>query len=300
MSREERRLLNALVLRYKPVKLLEIGAAAGGSAIIMLNAIKDDPAARLYSIDYSEFCVTDREEKSGYFVDEYPDLKAKFQIYTGGLAYRFLDKIGGGIDFCFIDTIHVNPGEIFDFLFALPYLDDDALVVFHDTKYQTCISVSMNKWEITNNLLVSAIFGKVFVQGNFTRSLNEIDYPSDRGVTYFPNITAIRMCKETRERLYSIFNLLTIKWEYCPTADEEAEIIEFFSKHYNKYYVDYTKDVFCYERKFSVYKHPLIRILTGAIVRKIIPLFNDKFKKKIRILLGPKISNVILGLVRAY
>jgi hypothetical protein len=262
----------------------------------MLNAIKDNPAARFYSIDYSEFCISDIRLKSGYFVDEYPDLKAKFQIYTGGMAYRFLDAIGSGIDFCFIDTMHINPGEIFDFLFALPYLNDDALVVFHDTKLQTNISLSMNKRAITNNLLVSAIFGKVILQGNFTRSLNEIEYPSERGVTYFPNITAIRMCKETRERLYSIFNLLTVKWEYCPTADEEAEIIEFFSKHYNKHYVEYTKDVFCYERKFSVYKPPLIKSLVEAITHKILSQFSGKFSRKIRILLGPKISNVIFRL----
>jgi hypothetical protein len=288
------------VLRNKPVKLLEIGTASGGSAIVMLNAIKDDPAARLYSIDYSEFCISDIRLKSGYFVDEYPDLKAKFQIYTGGMAYRFLDAIGSGIDFCFIDTVHSNPGEILDFLFALPYLDDGALIVFHDTKLQTYISLPMNRWEITNNLLVSAIFGKVFIQGNFTRSENAVEYPSEHGITYFPNITAIRICKETKEHLYSIFNLLTIKWTYSPSFDEETEIIDFFSKHYNKYYVDYTKDVFCYERKFSVYKQPsFIKKLAGKITRKIISLFSGKFRKKIRILLGPKISNVILGLVRA-
>jgi predicted O-methyltransferase YrrM len=298
MSREERRFLNALALRDKPVKLLEIGTAAGGSSIIMLNAIKDDPGSRLYSIDYSDFCITENKEKSGYFVDEYPDLKPKFQIYTGALACRFLDKIGGGIDFCFIDTVHSNPGEILDFLFALPYLKDDALVVFHDTKLQTYISISMNRWEITNNLLVSAIFGKVFIQGNFTRSENAVEYPSEHGITYFPNITAIRICKETKERLYSIFNLLTIKWMYSPSLDEEKEIIDFFSKHYNKYYVDYTKDVFCYERKFSVYEPPFIKKLAGKITRKIISLFSGKFRKKIRKLLGTKISNAILGMVR--
>jgi predicted O-methyltransferase YrrM len=293
MSREERCFLNALVLRNKPVKLLEIGAAAGGSAIVMLNAVKDDPASRLYSIDYSEFYILDKKQKSGYFVDGYPDLKAKFRIYTGGLALRFLDEIGGGIDFCFIDTVHSNPGEILDFLFALPYLKDDALIVFHDTKLQPRISFPLNKWEITNNLLVSAIFGKILIQGNFTRSENEIEYPSDRGITYFPNITAIRICKETKERLYSIFNLLTIKWIYCPSMDEEIEIIDFFTRHYNKYYVNYIKDVFCYERKFCVYKYPLIHRLLHPIAHWFISLFSDNFRKKIRKLLGYRISKII-------
>ncbi|MDR2659106.1 MAG: class I SAM-dependent methyltransferase [Spirochaetaceae bacterium] len=211
MSRQEREYLNALLLRNKPEKLLEAGVAAGASAIVMLNAIKDNPNAALYSIDYSEKCISDAKQKSGYFVDNYPELKDKFHLYTGGLALRFLDEIGGGIDFCFIDTVHFNPGEILDFLFVLPYLKDDALVVFHDTKLQTNIAMSLNKWEITNNLLISAIFGKTIVQGNFSRSANEIEYPSEQGITYFPNITAVRLCKETREHLYNIFNLLTIK-----------------------------------------------------------------------------------------
>ncbi|MDR2796491.1 MAG: class I SAM-dependent methyltransferase [Spirochaetaceae bacterium] len=299
MSHEERFFLNALILRYKPVKLLEIGAAAGGSSIIMLNAINDDPAARLYSIDYAEFCILDEGRKSGYFVDEYPGLKTKFRIYTGGLALRFLDEIGGGIDFCFIDTVHSNPGEILDFLFALPYLKDDALVVFHDTKLQTRLSFPLNKWAITNNLLISAIFGKILVQGNFSRSDTEIEYPSERGITYFPNITAVRICKETKEHLYAIFNLLTIKWTYTPSMDEEIEIIDFFAKHYDKYYVEYMEDVFCYEKEFYAYKLPLIKSLLRPILNGIARFFNSGFKKKIRKLLGSKISNMIYGIMQS-
>ncbi|MDR1147367.1 MAG: class I SAM-dependent methyltransferase [Spirochaetaceae bacterium] len=298
MSNEERAFLNALVLRKKPVKLLEVGVAAGGSAIVMLNAIKDDPNAELHSIDYAERCISDTRLRSGYFVDEYPYLKDKFNLYTGGLALSFLDKIGGGIDFCFIDTVHSNPGEILDFLFVLPYLKDDALVVFHDTKLQTNLEFSLNKWELTNNLLTSAIFGKLLIQGNFTRSDDEIEYPSKYGITYFPNITAIKICKETKERLYSIFNLLTIKWEYCPSIDEEKEIINFFARFYNKYYIDYMNDVFCYERKFHAYKPAFVDKLLRPFLRIIAGIFNADIRKKVRKILGKNLSSQIYKILR--
>jgi hypothetical protein len=299
MSDEERAFLNALVIRNKPVKLLEVGVAAGGSAIVMLNAIKDDPDAALYSIDYTEYWLGNNKTRCGYFVDEYPDLKPKFNLYTGGLALRFLDDIGGGIDFCFIDTVHSNPGEILDFLFVLPYLKDDALVVFHDTKLQTYISLPLNKYEITNNLLTSAIFGKTLIQGNFTRGDNEVEYPSKHGVTYFPNITAIKICKETKDRLYSIFNLLTVKWEYCPSLDEEKEIIDFFSRFYNKYYIDYMHDVFFYERKFFAYKLSFSDKLLRPVVKVISRIFSAGTRRTIRRILGERLSTRLYNIMRS-
>ena len=44
-------LINGLIRRHKPKNCLEIGVARGGSAILILNAIKDLPDARLVSID---------------------------------------------------------------------------------------------------------------------------------------------------------------------------------------------------------------------------------------------------------
>ena len=44
MTNEEREFLNGIILRNKPVKLLEVGVSAGGSTVIMLNAIKTTQA----------------------------------------------------------------------------------------------------------------------------------------------------------------------------------------------------------------------------------------------------------------
>jgi hypothetical protein len=47
-------------------------------------------------------------------------VKGTLGIIYRRLALRFMDTIDGEIDFCFIDTAHVNPGEIFDVLMVLP------------------------------------------------------------------------------------------------------------------------------------------------------------------------------------
>jgi predicted O-methyltransferase YrrM len=232
MTLDERAFLNALILRNRPKKLLEIGVSAGGSSIIILNAIKDIPDAKLYSIDLNDYWYKDVGTKAGYFVENYPHLKSKWELFTGGLALKFIDIIGNGIDFCIIDTVHYNPGEIFDVLMVLPYLTDDAIIVFHDVKYHTSWRTQEG---ITNNLLMSTIMGEKILQGNTLH--------------IFPNIAGIKINLKTKENIYEIFNLLTIKWTYLPTDSQEKEIISHFEKYYNIYYINYLKDVFVYQKK---------------------------------------------------
>jgi hypothetical protein len=148
-------------------------------------------------------------------------------------------------------------------------------------------------------LLISAIFGKPLIQGNFTRSDNEIEYPSKHGITCLPNITAVKINKTTKEHLYAIFNLLTIKWEYCPSMDEETEIINFFARFYNEYYIDYMNDVFNYERKFCVYKAPFTWKLLRSPLREIAGIFNSDSRKTIKKILGKRLSNLISKMARS-
>jgi len=242
MNPDERTFLNALILRNKPEKLLELGVSAGGSSIVMLNSIKDFPKAKLYSIDLYENFYKGAERKTGYFVDNYPHLKSKWELFTGGLALNFMDKSGisgSGIDFCLLDTAHTNPGEIFDFLMVLPFLKDNAIVVFHDTSYHV-YNLLRKKYlygerTITNSLLMSAIAGKKLLPVNH-----------DGGD--FPNIAGIRINENTKKNLFEIFNLLTLKWCSLPSNEQEQEIILWFEKYYDTYYIDYLKKVFLYQK----------------------------------------------------
>jgi predicted O-methyltransferase YrrM len=249
MSSSEREILNSLILRYKPKKLLEIGVCSGGSSIVMLNAIKDIDDAKLYSIEYCTICPHNANERSGYFVNNYPELKKKWQLFTGGLALRFIDEIGADIDFCFIDTVHFNPGEILDFLMVLPYLKQDAVVVFHDTNLQAELNYP-SYWSqaMTNNLLISAIFGTKLLQGNFVRAKRDSQI-AGASTTYFPNIAGIKLNKQTKQHIFEVFNLLTQKWQYAPSQNEQKEIENHLERFYDKQYIDYLKDVFDYERQ---------------------------------------------------
>lgn len=240
MTEHERQFLNSIILRNKPKKLLEIGVSRGASSVVLLNAIKNKKNAKLYSIDRYEKYYADSSINNGSIVDSYPYLKNKWELYVNGLATDFIDEIGNDIDFCLIDTMHINPGEILDFLMVLPYLKEDAIIVFHDTNLHTHLeNVKYNLlWSITNNTLMSSIRGKKFVQGNFICNN-----------TVFSNIAAVKLNKDTRQHLWEIFNLLTIKWSYMPSEEDLNKVIAHFKHFYDEKYIKYLELVIDYYKK---------------------------------------------------
>jgi predicted O-methyltransferase YrrM len=161
MSAQDKYFLNTMLLRCGPTKVLELGVSAGGSSVIILNTLKAMEQAKLYSIDYLSYWYHDPDKAVGFMVDNYPDLKTHWKLYTGDMATGFIEEIGDGIDFVLLDTRHINPGEILDFLIVLPFLKDDATIVFHDTQMHT-ISDTVS-WCITNCTLMSSICGEKFI-----------------------------------------------------------------------------------------------------------------------------------------
>jgi predicted O-methyltransferase YrrM len=268
MSLAQRMFLNALILRKKPKNLLEIGVSAGGSSIVILNAIKDFSDAKLFSIDLKDTCYKDTNYKTGYYVDNYPQLKGKWKLFTGGLALKFIEEMGGGggIDFCLIDTVHCNPGEILDTLMVLPFLKDDAVIVFHDVALHTYYSlggrIALGQRAITNNLLMSSITGERYL----------MDSMEGRN---FPNIAGIKINKHTKGNIFEIFNLLMLKWSYMPTEAQEKEILSHLGKYYDEYYINYLKEVFEYQKKIMAHdkkyrlKETIKRIIGNNNITKI-------------------------------
>ena len=164
MSYSQRCFLNGIIRQTKPKKILELGVSAGGSSAIILNAIKDFDNAKLYSVDYSEKWYVDNSKNTGFIIDEkFSNLKNKWKLYTGGTAAKFMEEIGGEIDLCLIDTMHVNPGEFLDFLIVLPYLKKNAILIFHDIALHY-----FRKHSLTNGILFSCLKGKkiTFNEGN--------------------------------------------------------------------------------------------------------------------------------------
>ena len=75
MIYDEPYFINGIIRKYKPKKCLEIGVAAGGSSIIILNAIKDINNSFLISLDLNTELYCDKNFKTGYTVYKYfPEL----------------------------------------------------------------------------------------------------------------------------------------------------------------------------------------------------------------------------------
>ena len=123
--------LNGLIRKYRPKKILEIGIAKGGSSIIILNAIKDIENSHLYSVD-----LISSEEIGSCVKNIFPNLLDKWTLYKGNITVKFIEEIGEEIDMVFIDSAHLEPGEILDFLIILPFLKENAIVAFHDIANQ--------------------------------------------------------------------------------------------------------------------------------------------------------------------
>ena len=239
MSEQDRAFLNTLVLRKQPLRLLELGVCSGGSSLVMLNAIKNIEGSHLYSIDYNTQHYKLKDKLTGFYVDNFPELKEKWTLKTGGLALNFMNEIGGDIDFCLIDTVHANPGEILDFLMVLPYLKQNATVVFHDTNLHARVSEESYVYlQYTNNLLMSAISGTKLLPAATTNTNNY----------NFINIGAIELNQTTFEHIWEIFNLLTIKWTYLHKDYEFIKLTDFIQKYYGERYSNYFHKVLSFQK----------------------------------------------------
>ena len=207
MSYLERCFLNGIIRQTKPKKILELGVSAGGSSAIILNAIKDFDNAKLYSIDYSKKWYRDNSKNTGFIIDEkFSNLKNKWKLYTEGTAAKFMDEIGGEIDLCLIDTMHVNPGEFLDFLIVLPYLNkENAILIFHDIALHY-----FRKHSLTNGILFSCLKGKkiTFNEGNWNK---------------FSNIGAVILDENVKDNILDYLYLLTLPWQYLPSYNDILE-----------------------------------------------------------------------------
>lgn len=223
MTDLEKYFLNGIIRQNKPKKILELGVSAGGSSAIILNAIKDIDNAKLYSIDYSDKWYLDNDKNSGFIIDEkFQHLSNKWQLYTGGVAAKFMEEIGAGIDICFLDTMHRNPGEFLDLLMVLPYINKGGVIILHDIIFHV---YNMDSNDYTNGIIFSSLNGKKYI------------LPEDKerpDLNNLGNIGAVILDDNIMDRIYDYFHLLTFPWAYMPT-DEDIQIInKHFYKHYDK------------------------------------------------------------------
>lgn len=226
MTRSEREFLRLMVERRQPAKALELGVAKGASSAIILLAL--EPEGHLCSVDYLDNYFGDTSKRSGWACPILaPDRQSQWRLFTGGLCARFMGEIGDGIAFAFLDTIHVLPGEILDFLLTYPYLAKDAVVAIHDiSNYELALLEKRNQdavFQLPCRLLFSLLPGEKLV-------------PASTEHKFFPNIGAVRLDGTADRVIDDLFGLLTLPWKYMPKA-EDLDLAEgFIAQHYGSGY----------------------------------------------------------------
>ena len=136
LKKNEIYFINGIIRKFKPRNCLEIGVAEGGSSILILNAIKDIQNSLLVSLDLNTKYYGNPLKNTGHCVKEYfPELTNNWKLFTGKQPHQFLEKLNIRFDFLFLDTIHLAPGELINIIEALPFLNDNAIVVLHDIMY---------------------------------------------------------------------------------------------------------------------------------------------------------------------
>jgi len=223
MSYKDRAFLNGIIRKTKPKTIVEIGLSAGGSTCVILNAIRDMEKTKLYSFDYNTIWYRDdgkdNGRKTGFLVEQIvPDLASKWELYTGGVPCKYFDNIPkDGIDVCFIDTVHFNPGEHLNILEVLPFMKKNGIIIYHDTAYHSFSCVDGT----TNLVSINTLNGKrILLKSEQTMGL--------------PNIGAIILDENIENMLFALFSNISLPW-YCGITNEDfVEMFKHFSKYYSK------------------------------------------------------------------
>jgi len=224
MTHKERAFLNGLIRKAKPKTIVEIGTSAGASASVILNAIRDMESAKLYSFDYNTIWYrdngNDHGRKTGFLVNQIvPDLASKWELYTNGVPCKYFDNIPkDGIDICFIDTVHFNPGEHLNVLEVLPFMKKNGIIIYHDVAYHT----NFNASGITNHISINSLNGKrILLKSEQTMGL--------------ASISAIILNDENFESMiFALFSNLNLPWNYKISDDDFIEMFRHFSKYYSQ------------------------------------------------------------------
>jgi len=222
MSAEQLSYLCGLIKMYAPNKIVEVGVADGGTTAVVLNCIdKLGLNSEVHSIEIEAKSWTgDSSKDSGYLAEESKaflknNIQHKLNI---GVLPDYIDKIGKNIDFLILDTTHRLPGELLDFLVALPYLKDGAIVVMHD--------IWLNHWAPCDDMnaqatrvLLSAASGERLVSSSASSDLN---------------IGAFIVSEDTRKYAENIFQALALSWIYIPNDNYLASCRECYARYYKE------------------------------------------------------------------
>lgn len=225
----EQAFLCGIIKERKPRKIVEVGVAAGGTTAVILNCIHIlNLDSRLYSVDLATtFDLNGETKQIGFYGSEVAKILGKesnLNILTGKTIAERIQEIGEEIEMLFLDTSHMLPGELLDFIVTFPYLAPNAVVVLHD------ISLNCYWLEDPANYATKVLFDVVGGDKLLNRD------PSRPW--QYPNIGAFYVTKETEYSLENCISALTMSWKYCPSEWHLEQYRKIVEKKYSKEYLD--------------------------------------------------------------
>lgn len=214
--------LNGIIRKLKPRSCLEIGTARGGTAIVILNALKDINDSFLISLDLNKKWYRNKDFDTGYRVKKYfPELANKWKLFTGSQPHIFLEKLNIKFDFLYLDTVHSTPGEFLNILEVLPFLNENAIIVIHDIMYHYLKEeLKTIKFYPSNIYLFTTLFG------------DKIVFKDDK--SGIENTGAVFLYKNQKSHYLDYFILLLSPWQYMPKKEHIEELKIFIKKYYKK------------------------------------------------------------------
>lgn len=241
MMISERAFLNGIIRKTKPNVVVEIGLSAGGSTCIILNALRDNPTAKLYSFDYSTTWYRDVQQglegtgrKSGFLVEQIvPSMVSQWELYTGGVPCKYFEALPHeGVDICFIDTAHFNPGEHLNILEILPFMKKNGIVIYHDT----ALHALYNADGVTNCTSINTLNGKrIVLHPDHMKGLE--------------NIGAVILDDDIHNMLFPLFTNLSLPWYYVISYHDFVDMYTHFSKYYPSKWVEIFVYYSCFYKK---------------------------------------------------
>ena len=222
--------LCGLLKKFRPHNIVEVGVAEGGTSLLL------DFCMQMLNIETYSICSVEKNKQyyfnkdkvSGYeyqkAVDKGVIRNDHHHFYLGKILPEVIEKITeekGLIDFLILDTVHYAPGELFDFILAIPFLKENAVICLHDVALDYV--APMNKVAYICKLIFDTVSGKKF--------FNVLD-SEPKELNGFPNIAAIQVTDDTRNQIMDLFSAFSYPWAYMPENQE----IALYKNMYNKLY----------------------------------------------------------------
>ena len=257
MTEFESAFLCGLIRQFRPHKILEVGVAAGGTTAVMLECIRMlGLDCDMYSVDVSVPFYRDSSKRTGYIADEYLSVvggKARHEFLLGQALPHVIDKFAEGPDMVVLDTMHILPGELLDYLAILPRLAPGAIICLHD--------ISLNQLTESSNIATNALYASMTGR----RVFNFLPGPNRYGVTY-PNIGALQVTQETFAHVDGVFHALMLNWAYMPAEEDLEAYRAIYREAYGEEMLQLFENALLYNRKHEQYIFPFERIGQGSRV----------------------------------